>query len=267
MKKNWRINVKKFLSIVFICLSFSVFATEFNDDIDPELLEYVNNLNDEDYFKESKIINELYTELFSLEEKTGIDFSKYNNMLIPYDDNFKNLKLSEKQKIMQANAKVKDEMTDKIIDLYKKDISIGEKVYKLIREINYHENRIFEIVLKIAKASNDNTLAATDLLAETQSNLISATTKLNLAETNVKLLNEALAYQEQKNKNAYILGNIIIPVVGLPFIFTSAMLVANSNENSLVSPDFANTLLYSSIFLTIGCEVVWNGGHLVFKWW
>ena len=38
----------------------------------------------------------------------------------------------------------------------KKDISIGEKVYKLIREINYHENKIFEIVLKIAKASNDS---------------------------------------------------------------------------------------------------------------
>lgn len=94
-----------------------------------------------------------------------------------------------------------------------------------------------------------------------------ALTKINLAEESTKLLNEALAYQERKNRNAYVLGNIIIPVVGLPFIFTSAMLVANSNDDSLVSPNMANTLLYSSIFLTVGCEVVWNGGHLIFKWW
>ena len=254
--------MKKFLVLLCMCLSFSLFAVEPNDEIDPELLDFVESLNDEDYAKESAIVNDLYVELFSLEDKSGIDFSDYNKQLIPYDEDFKNLKLSEKQKIMQSNAKVKSDMTDMLIEVYKNDLATGQKAFNIMREINYHENKIFEIVIKIAKASNDYTIAATDLLADTQAQLDRVITKLNL-----KLLNEALAYQERKNKNAYILGNIIIPAVGLPFIFTSAMLVANSNDDSLVSPDLANTLLYSSIFLTVGCEVVWNGGHLIFKWW
>ena len=66
---------------------------------------------------------------------------------------------------------------------------------------------------------------------------------------------------------AYIAGNIIIPVVGGLAIFTSGMLVANSDENSLISQKLATDLLYASIFTTVGCEIVWNGGHLIFKWW
>lgn len=259
--------MKKFLVLLCMCLSFSLFAVEPNDEIDPELLDFVESLNDEDYAKESATVNELYVELFSLEDKSGIDFSDYNKKLIPYDENFKNLKLSEKQKIMQSNVKVKSDMTDRLIEAYKGDLATGQKVFSIMREIHYHENKIFEISIKIAKASNDYVIATTDLLADTQAQLDMALTKINLAEESTKLLNEALAYQERKNKNAYVLGNIIIPVVGLPFIFTSAMLVANSNDDSLVSPNMANTLLYSSIFLTVGCEVVWNGGHLIFKWW
>lgn len=260
--------MKKILVLLFMCISCSfLFAVESGDSVDPDLAEYVSNLNDEDYIKESAIINDLYNELFNLENKSEVDLSEYVERLTPYDDDFKDASLTEKLRIIQANAKVKDDMTDKILESYKNDLVNGQKAFSIMREIIFHENIISEIIEKIAKTSNDYTMAAQDLLKDTQIQLNSAIEKLNIAETNAKLLNEALAYQERKNKNAYIAGNIIIPVVGLPFIFTGAMLVANSNEDSLVSPDFANALLYSGIAITVGCELVWNGGHLIFKWW
>lgn len=256
---------KILLLITCFLISFMVFAQ--SSEIDSELLDFVDTLNSEDYNSEIQKINELYDEIFKINSFQGVDFSDFKDKQIPYDDEFMTLTPSEKMKIMRQNSLVKDEMVDLLVNVQSKNTEDFKNALSIMKEISLHENILFNIFEKMLKSSNDNTEMALSLLEETQILLDNANTKLNLAETSVKLLNEALAYQERKNKRAFIAGNIIIPVIGSIAIFESIMLVANADEDSLISQKTAMDLLYTSIFVTVGVELTWNGAHLIFKWW
>lgn len=260
--------MKKVFIFICILLCMGIYAQNISDnDIDPELISFVDELNNEDYKAVIEKINELYSQLLQFDELQGVDFSVYKDRQIAYDEEFMNMSTVDKQKAMRVNAAIKDEMVDALINVNNKNTTDFKAVLTIVKDISYYENELFEIFERMLKASNDNVSTTISILEETRSDLDNAITKLNLAEASVKLLNESLAFQERKNKNAFILGNVLIPVLGGLAIFNSAMLLANTNDNSLINVNTANILLYSSIFVTIGLEIVWNGGHLIFKIW
>lgn len=260
--------MKKFLILFCMLFAFNVYAETTTDNIDPELLNLVDELNGEDYLSEIEYINDTYDKIFAIDNSTlGIDFSKYKTSLKYNESEIEGLSLSEKIKLQQQKSKIRDEAFMDLWNYSYKNNSDYQKIMKLVLEVVQHETKLYGIFNKMTKFSSDINSVTLSLLEETKQSLDNANFKLNLAETNVRLLNEALAYQERKNKRAYIAGNIIIPVVGGLAIFTSGMLVVNSDENSLISQKLATDLLYASIFTTVGCEIVWNGGHLIFKWW
>lgn len=76
----------------------------------------------------------------------------------------------------------------------------------------------------------------------------------------IKNLTERIAFLEIANKRALIATNIIIPVATIPMVFTGAILMVSNN-------DYGKPVFYTGLGLLIGCELVWNGGHLIFKIW
>lgn len=71
---------------------------------------------------------------------------------------------------------------------------------------------------------------------------------------------ELAANAENRLRRAYVTGNIMIPAISLPLIITGSVLMATNN-------DYGKPVLYSGLGALIGCELIWNGGHLIFKVW
>lgn len=258
--------MKKIICLILIFLT-GCFAFAESTDIDQDLLDFVDELNQEDFLGEMEIINSLYAELQTIPDLVGVDVEVILGKRKPYNDDFSNLSVSDKMKIMKENYMVNNDIINALINLHNKNNASIQKAFDIMNQISVHENKLFNIFERIIKSSNDNVSATINLLEETQNNLQNVSFKLDLAEQNIKLMNESLAYQERKNKNAFITGNIIIPIVGCMAILGSTFAVINADENSIINPDLATGLLYASVGLTISCEITWNCGHLIFKWW
>ena len=71
---------------------------------------------------------------------------------------------------------------------------------------------------------------------------------------------ELVALSEARLKKSYIAGNIIIPTATIPMMAFGGILMATNN-------DLGKPMFYTSAGLLLSCELVWNGGHLVFKLW
>lgn len=76
----------------------------------------------------------------------------------------------------------------------------------------------------------------------------------------VQRLNEYVAVAKKKERNNEIMINIMIPVATVPMIVTGGILMATNN-------DFGKPVLYTGVGLLVGCELVYNGGHFLFKIW
>lgn len=114
--------------------------------------------------------------------------------------------------------------------------------------------------MKALISNKEDTALAISMIGELQEE------KDNL-KTEVKTLHEQFnAYVEfadsciKKEKRAMIVGNIMIPATTVPMIVAGSVLMATNN-------DFGAPVLYSGIGLLVGCELVWNGGHFIFKVW
>lgn len=257
-----------FLSILTLC-NFIFSQTQSNNEIDPEILSFVDELNDEDYLKEIEKISEIKDKLSSIStNKQVIDYTVYTDKMVSTNtDDFKVKKLSEKLEVMSQNAKITNALVSDFTEKTKSNLKVDAEQLALVSELISHTNNVITIMNKILETQGDALSSAITSLAEAQAYVSDALNRVELLGTQISLLNEALAYQEVKNKRAWITGNIGIAVCGGISIFTSALLVANSNDGDLVSPSFATSMLYSSIIATVGCELIWNGGHLIFKWW
>lgn len=76
----------------------------------------------------------------------------------------------------------------------------------------------------------------------------------------VQELNEYVAVCKTREKRNEIMVNIMIPVATVPMIVTGGILMATNN-------DFGKPVLYTGVGLLVGCELVYNGGHFIFKIW
>lgn len=76
----------------------------------------------------------------------------------------------------------------------------------------------------------------------------------------VQELNEYVAVCKAREKRNEIMVNIMIPVATVPMIVTGGILMATNN-------DFGKPVLYTGVGLLVGCELVYNGGHFIFKIW
>lgn len=260
--------MKKLFSVIAIilCASFC-FAQNANlrsEEIDPELLEFVDDLNSQDYLAEADVISKLVVEISEINPKSQvIDFSIYTSRMTPTDtEDFLSLPLSEKMKVFRNNSKIESEMIEAFVSVAPSTKNSPEyvKQAELVQELLRHSTKLTTITTSIISGSNDYVGAAIENLTEAQEILEDAQVKVSLLTTQITLLNEALAWQEQKNKNAYIAGNIIIPVIGVVGLVPSVVLMANGNETGY-------DLMMVDLGVTLGCSLIWNGGHLIFKWW
>lgn len=76
----------------------------------------------------------------------------------------------------------------------------------------------------------------------------------------LKLLNEKSTSYKKRFKRSFILGNILIPTTTLPLVVSGSILLAADNA-------YGKPVLFTGLGLLAGCEVVWNGGHFIFKFW
>ena len=73
-----------------------------------------------------------------------------------------------------------------------------------------------------------------------------------------KLISDIKAKSERANQFA----NILIPMTTLPLVATGAYLYCFTNNKTC-----GKACMIGGVSLFIGCEIVWNGGHTIFKWW
>lgn len=260
--------MKKLFSIILITLlCTSIYAQNINlstEDIDPELLEFVDDLNSQDYLAEAEAINNIVIKISTIKPSSQvIDFSVYTKRMTPTDtQEFLSLPLSEKLKVYRDNSKIEREMIEAFMSVAPSTKNSPEYIEQanLIKDLLNHASRLMEITSNIISSSNDYVGAAIDNLTEAQTYIEDAKVKMALLTTQISFLNEALAYQEAKNKRAYIAGNIIIPVVGVTGLIPSIIMMANGDERGY-------DLMMADLGITLSCSLIWNGGHLIFKWW
>ena len=97
-------------------------------------------------------------------------------------------------------------------------------------------------------------------LISNKEDVSTAIAEMGVLYEQVKLLNEKITYLEIRQKRAFATTNIIIPITTLPMIITGSVLMATNN-------DYGKPVFYTGVGLLVGCEVVWNGGHFIFKLW
>ena len=260
--------MKKFLSVILMFVLFGVcFAQNVSlntEDLDPELVSLVEELNSEDYKTEAQSVNDLISEIGKINpESQVIDFSVYTSKLTPTDtEDFYNLTLSEKMKVYRNNSLIQNEMVQAFMSVEpsKKNSQAYIKQAELVKELMEHTTRLVSITTKIVEGSNDYVGVAIENLTEARELLEDADAKVSLLSTQVSFLNESLAYQEAKNKKAFIAGNVLIPTIGVFGLIPSIYLMTQGNEKGF---DY----MMLDLGVTLGGELIWNGGHLIFKWW
>lgn len=76
----------------------------------------------------------------------------------------------------------------------------------------------------------------------------------------IRDLDELASYYRKRARSSAIAANILIPVCTVPMVITGAVLAAGGN-------DLGQPVLYTGLGLLVGCELVYNSGRLVFRWW
>lgn len=76
----------------------------------------------------------------------------------------------------------------------------------------------------------------------------------------IRDLGELASYYRKRARSSAIAANILIPVCTVPMVITGAVLAAGGNG-------LGQPVLYTGLGLLVGCELVYNSGRLVFRWW
>lgn len=76
-----------------------------------------------------------------------------------------------------------------------------------------------------------------------------------------KALEERVAYAERKNKNSTIYANVVTPIPGLIFMVQGFIEMGKGNT------DYGWRLFEIGAITLVGMEVVYQGGHWLFKIW
>lgn len=260
--------MKKFLSIIFILMCttfcFSQNVNLFPEEIDSDLMEFVEDLNSQSYQEEAEYISKIINKLAELKPSNQtIDFSIYTNRMTPTDTpEFLSLSLSEKLKVFRENSRVESEMISAFMSVVPSTKNSPEYIEQsnLIKDLLFHTSRLMDITSNIISASNDYVGVAINNLTDAIEYIDDAKIKMALLTTQISFLNETIAYQEVKNKRAYITGNVIMPIIGIAGLVPSVYLITKGDE-------LGYDLMMIDLGLTLGCELIWNGGHIIFKWW
>lgn len=265
MLSKYNMKLKFFFIFLFYLFSPYIICSQSNvqeNIVDSELQDLVNDLNNQDYEKEISEINNLISQMRNFAEgNDSFDFSKYTDCLIPTDtDDFKVLPLSEKLKIMRQNSQIENQMTSDFINSSSKTTSMYIEQADLVQKLIYHTGRAIDILCSIVEANNDSLSIAIDSIAELQQANADLQIKASSLSLQIDLLNESLAYARIQSKRSYVVGNVIIPVVSIAGLIPSMVLMSDGNDKGY-------DLLMVDLAFFAGCELVWNSGHLVFKWW
>lgn len=109
-------------------------------------------------------------------------------------------------------------------------------------------------------SNKEDTANAISMIGELSDENDSLKIQLNNLQTQFSNYEEYAESCMAKEKRVVIATNIIIPLTTIPMIISGGILMAANNE-------YGKPMLYTGAGLLIGCEVVFNGGHFVFKVW
>jgi hypothetical protein len=114
--------------------------------------------------------------------------------------------------------------------------------------------------MKALISNKEDTALAITIVGDLQlenKNLKNEIENINVQFKNYKEYAEDCIKKEEK---AIIMGNILIPIATVPLIISGSILMATNN-------DYGKPMFYTGVGLLVGCEMVWNGGHFIFKIW
>lgn len=114
--------------------------------------------------------------------------------------------------------------------------------------------------MKALISNKEDTALAITMVGELQAENGNLKNEINNIKVNFDIYKEYAEEQIRKEKRAIALGNIIIPATTVPMIIAGSVLMATNN-------DYGKPILYTGVGLLVGCELVWNGGHFIFKIW
>ncbi len=93
-----------------------------------------------------------------------------------------------------------------------------------------------------------------------QEKIDAITIQKDILSQQIMSMKELQAENEKRLKNCYTIGNITVPLVPIGLIITGAC-VYNSNNQ------LGKDLISAGGISLIGFELVYQGGHFVFRWW
>jgi len=114
--------------------------------------------------------------------------------------------------------------------------------------------------MKALVSNKEDTQEAIKIVGELTEENNNLKNELNNIKVDFEIYKEYAEEQKRKEKSAIVMGNVIIPISTVPMIITGAILMVSNN-------DYGKPVFYTGLGLLIGCELVWNGGHLIFKIW
>lgn len=114
--------------------------------------------------------------------------------------------------------------------------------------------------MKALESNKEDTENAIIVIGNMQEEIETLTVQLDNAKSQFNYYKEYAEECLAKEKRSIIATNIIIPLTTIPIMVFGGVLLASNN-------DFGKPVLYSGLGLFIGCEVIYNGGHWVFKLW
>lgn len=114
--------------------------------------------------------------------------------------------------------------------------------------------------MKCLESNKEDTANALEVIGELQEEKDLLKLQLNNIRLEFNQYKEFAEEAARKEKMAMTVGNVIIPATTIPMIIAGSILTATNN-------DYGKPILYSGLGLLIGCEIVWNGGHLIFHFW
>lgn len=114
--------------------------------------------------------------------------------------------------------------------------------------------------MKALISNKEDTALAITIVGDLQLENKNLKNEINNIKVNFDVYKEYAEEQARKEKRAITLGNIMIPATTVPMIIAGSVLMATNN-------DYGKPIFYTGVGLLVGCELVWNGGHFMFKIW
>lgn len=113
---------------------------------------------------------------------------------------------------------------------------------------------------KALDSNREDTHNALIELGFAQEKIDTITIQKDILSQQIISMKELQAENEKRLKNCYTIGNITVPLVPIGLIITGAC-VYNSNNQ------LGKNLISAGGISLIGFELVYQGGHFVFRWW